>query len=232
MVGTLINVGAIILASAIGVLLKGRLSDRYSRIIIRAMGLVTLILGVTMAIKAEQMILIVVSLVVGSLLGEFLSLDQRFNRAATALRSALPSSKGKATMDKDRFTEGFVTATLLFCVGSMAILGPIQEASGQEPTLLLTKSVMDGISAMFFAASFGIGVMLSAAPVLIYQGAISLFSSSVMTFLSPETMTELSATGGILLVGLGISILGMRNLNVINMLPSLVIIVILCLFFQ
>lgn len=231
MVGTLINTGAIVVASALGVLLCGRLSDRYSRIIISAMGLVTLILGVSMAIKAQEMILVVVSLVVGSLVGELIGLDNLFNRGATALRSVLPSS-GNGTTDKDRFTEGFVTATLLFCVGSMAILGPIQEAAGQEPTLLLTKSVMDGVSAMFFAASFGIGVMLSALPVLIYQGSISLFAGSAMTFLDPATMADLSATGGILLVGLGISILGLRRINVINMLPSLVIIVILSVFFQ
>lgn len=235
MFGTLLNAGAVVVGSLLGILLRGRLHARYSRIIMNALGLITIVLGVTMAIDARRVILVVGAMVAGSLVGEFLRLDNLLDRMAARLRSLVPQRAGVEGAvgggSSDHFVEGFVTATLLFCVGSMAILGPMQEAAGGEPTILMTKSMMDGVSAMFFAASLGIGVMLSAFPVLIYQGLIALFASVIMSFMSEAMLTDLTATGGVLLIGLGISMLGIRRLSVINMLPALVVIVFLHLIF-
>lgn len=231
MFGTLLNAGAVVVGSLLGILLRGRLHARYSRIIMNALGLITIVLGVTMAIKGQRVILVVGAMVAGSLVGEFLRLDNLLDRMAARLRSLVPQRAAADGGSSDHFVEGFVTATLLFCVGSMAILGPMQEAAGDEPTILMTKSMMDGVSAMFFAASLGIGVMLSALPVLIYQGLIALFASVIMSFMSEAMLTDLTATGGVLLIGLGISMLGIRRLSVINMLPALVVIVLLHLIF-
>lgn len=231
MFGTLLNAGAVVVGSLLGILLRGRLHARYSRIIMNALGLITIVLGVTMAIKGQRVILVVGAMVAGSLVGEFLRLDNLLDRMAARLRSLVPQRAAVGGGSSDHFVEGFVTATLLFCVGSMAILGPMQEAAGDEPTILMTKSMMDGVSAMFFAASLGIGVMLSALPVLIYQGLIALFASVIMSFMSEAMLTDLTATGGVLLIGLGISMLGIRRLSVINMLPALVVIVLLHLVF-
>lgn len=225
MFGTLLNAAAIVAGSLLGILLRGRLHARYSRIIMSALGLVTIVLGVTMAIDAVRIILVVAALVIGSLVGEFLRLDALLDRMAARLRSLVPSSSN------DHFAEGFVTATLLFCVGSMAILGPMQEAAGGQPSILITKSVMDGVSSMFFAASLGLGVIFSAVPVLVYQGAIALFASFIMSFMNDTMLADLSATGGVLLIGLGVSMLGLRRVSVINMLPALVVVVLLNLIF-
>ncbi|MEG0467251.1 MAG: DUF554 domain-containing protein [Mucinivorans sp.] len=223
MVGTLINAAAILVGATLGILLGSRLNERYSQIVTWAIGLMTVVLGLQMALGVHSILFVVVSLVIGSLLGELLRLDQLLDRGADFLRRFVPS-RGAAA---DRFSEGFVTSTLLFCVGTMAILGPIQDASGAEPTILYTKSMMDGTSAMFFAATLGIGVLFSAIPLLIYQGSIGLAAGFLMSFLGENSMADFTATGGILLLGLGISILKLGRIDVVNMLPSLVVVVVL-----
>lgn len=194
------------------------------------MGLITMVLGITMAIQTKEIILLVAGLVVGSLIGQFLDLNRRLDSLAARLQKI---KTGNASGDQNTFVEGFVTSTMLFCVGSMAVLGAIQDGIGEsEPTILLTKSVMDGTVAIFFAASFGISVILSSISVLLYQGLITLFAASIMTVLANDVMRELTALGGVLLLGLGLSMLGVARINVINMLPSLVIIVVLGYFFM
>lgn len=224
MIGTLINSGAIVVGSAVGMALKRHLNTKYSDIITSTMGLVSLVLGFSMAMQSDKIMLIVISLVVGSLIGQFLDIDKRLNSLAVRLQSLRPS---KADDSENRFVEGFVTTTMLFCVGSMAILGAIQDGMGGEPTILLTKAIMDGSVSIFFAATFGFSVMLSAIPVLIYQGAIALCATAIMTYLPEPTMNCMTATGGVIIIGLGITILGLRKINVANMLPALVVAVVL-----
>jgi hypothetical protein len=135
--------------------------------------------------------------------------------------------KQKVGSKNKSFSEGFVTAFLLFCMGSMTILGSIEEGLGGRPNLLIAKSVLDGFSSLALSASLGIGVIFSALPLFIYQGGITLFASSLQQFFTATLINELSAVGGLLLIGLGINILEIKKLNILNMLPSLVIAIIL-----
>ena len=153
-------------------------------------------------------------------MGEGINIDKKLNQLGGLIKSKVKSESGNVG-------EGFVTATLLFCVGSMAIMGSLDSGLRGDHTVLYTKAIMDGISALIFASSMGIGVLLSAVPILLYQGSITLLSSFIQPYLTQSMMTEMNAVGGILLIGLGISILGIKEIKVSNLLPALVIPVIL-----
>lgn len=226
MVGTLINAAAVAVGALLGLWVGGRLPDRYARAVLTAMGLVTLILGVSMALEVYQMIVVVLSLVLGTLAGELMHIDRGLDRLAEQLHAWRPKGSG----GQGKFVEGFVTTSLLFCVGSMAILGPIEEATSGKIDILLTKSVMDGVSACFFAASLGSGVLLSALAVLLYQGAVALGAGSLASYLTSEAVANMTATGGVMLVGLGISILEIKPIKVVNMLPGLIFALLLTLW--
>lgn len=190
----------------------------------QGIGLVTLAIGVSMTLEVQNMILAVISIVVGGIIGEWLGIESRLDSLAEFFKQKTKSSS-------DRFTEGFVTASILFCVGSMAVLGSFEDGMGHEPKLLLVKSLMDGISAVAFASSFGVGVLFSAVPVLLYQGALTLFTAYMVDFMSETVVADLTGVGGIMLLGLGLSILKIKSIKVTNMLPALVIIVVLSYFF-
>lgn len=159
----------------------------------------------------------------GALIGEGINIDKRLNQLGDLIKSKVKSESGNVG-------EGFVTATLLFCVGSMAIMGALDSGLRGDHTVLYTKAIMDGISALIFTSSMGIGVILSAMPILLYQGSITLLSSFIQPYLTQSMMTEMNGVGGILLIGLGISILGIKEIKVSNLLPALVIPVILLAF--
>lgn len=177
-----------------------------------------------MAVQTSNFLIMIISIVSGSIIGELLDIEKAINKFSEKLKTKTKSSHHK-------FSEGFITASLLFCMGSMAILGAIEEGLGGEPNLLLAKSVLDGFSSIILAASLGIGVIFSAIPLLIYQGGITLFASSLQDVLTDTLITELTAVGGLLLIGLGITILEIKQLKIVNMLPSLVIVVILAWLF-
>jgi uncharacterized membrane protein YqgA involved in biofilm formation len=168
-----------------------------------------------MALKMEHMLLCVLSLLVGGLLGELFRLDVQLDKLSGWV-------KQKAKIKNERFSEGFISTSLLFCVGAMAILGSIEEGSGQHPNLLLTKSVMDGFSAVAFAAAFGVGVIFSSVPVLIYQGMLTLLVMQFGSLLSASIINELSAVGGVMLIGIGINLLDLKHIKVVNLLPALI----------
>lgn len=224
MQGTLINVAAVIIGSTIGLLIHSRLPQRIITITFQGIGLFTIALGVTMAVQTSNFLIMIISIVSGSIIGELLDIEKAINKFSEKLKTKTKSSHHK-------FSEGFITASLLFCMGSMAILGAIEEGLGGEPNLLLAKSVLDGFSSIILAASLGIGVIFSAIPLLIYQGGITLFASSLQDVLTDTLITELTAVGGLLLIGLGITILEIKQLKIVNMLPSLVIVVILAWLF-
>ena len=217
MIGTWINAGAVAAGALLGLWVGGRLPERYARSVLMAMGLVTLAIGASMAVGAREWIVVVVALVGGTIVGEVLHIDRGLDRLAGRL-------KGNR---EGRFVEGFVTTSLLFCVGSMSILGPVQEVLEGDRSVVLTKSVMDGISSIFFAASMGVGVLFSAGSILVYQGAVALGAGWLAEYLSGDAATDLTATGGVLLVGLGLSILEIKQIKVVNMLPALVFAVLL-----
>jgi hypothetical protein len=221
--GTLINAGAVILGSVIGLIIHKRLPERIAAIVFQGIGLFTLFLGITMASKTGNFLVMIFSIVTGSILGELVNIEGRMQRLSTFLKSAIRCGD-------DHFSEGFVTSFLLFCMGSMTILGAIEEGLGGRPNLLLAKSVLDGFSSIALSASFGVGVLFSAIPLLIYQGGITVFASSLHHVLTPKLINELTAVGGLLLIGLGINILKIKQLSILNMLPSLVVAAILAYF--
>ena len=222
MVGTIINAGAVIAGSSIGILLKKGLPERYTTIYFQAVGLFTLLLGVRMSLNITEPLLVVSALIVGGLTGELCRLEDRMNRLGDSLKS-------KFKRGNERFTEGFVTAFLLFCMGSMSILGPVEEGlTGNISDLLKAKSLMDGFSAMLLASALGIGVLFATVPLLIYQGGITLLAMLIGKNIPEAYINEITVIGGVLLIGLALDLLGVKKLRILNMLPALIYI---CLFY-
>ena len=177
-----------------------------------------------MAIKINNLLIMIFCIVVGSIIGEIINIDKLINNFGEKLKKLF---KGK----NDRFAEGFMTAFLLYCMGSMTILGAIEEGLGGIPNLLVAKSILDGFSSIILSATMGIGVLFSFIPLLIFQGGLTLIASSLQYIFTNIIINELSAVGGVLLLGLGISILDIKKIKILNMLPSLILVVILTYFF-
>ncbi len=224
MVGTVANVAAIVAGSLIGILIKSRLNQRYVKIFFQAAGLFTILIGITMAIKTGHLMVVGVSVVLGALLGEWMRLHER-------LQNFGEWTKEKLRMREEKFTEGLVTAFLLYCVGAMSVLGALEEGiTRQTSDLLLTKAMMDGFCSIMFASAFGWGVLFSAVPVFIFQGSITLLAMWLGNFLQPAYIVEVTAVGGLVLIALGIQMMGLKTIKVVNMLPALVIAyVVMCL---
>lgn len=224
MEGTIINAAAVIIGSSIGLLIHSKLPKKIISISFQGIGLFTLFLGVTMASKTNDYLIMIFSIVIGSIIGELLAIDKGIDKFSNWLKNKVKSNNAK-------FSEGFVTSFLLFCMGSMTILGAIEEGLGNEPNLLLAKSLLDGFSSVALAASMGIGVLFSAIPLLLFQGGLTLFAGALEGFLTEAMINELTAVGGLLLIGLGINILEIKTLKITNMLPALVIAVALSYVF-
>ncbi len=232
MVGTLVNVAAVIAGSAVGVLVGTRLPERLTRIVFTGIGLFTLVIGFSMALKTQHFLVMVFSVVLGAVAGELIDIDRQLNRLGEWLKKATSRKHQASSPDhgtqvpdpghQSRFSEGMVTAFLLFCMGSMTVLGALEEGMGKSPNLLLAKSVLDGFAAVALAAGFGVGVAFSVVPLLVYQGGLTLVAMLVGRSLPEPVVTEISAAGGVLLVGLGINILEIRKLKILNLLPALV----------
>ncbi|MDR0422061.1 MAG: DUF554 domain-containing protein [Proteiniphilum sp.] len=224
MIGTLVNTAAVAGGGLIGLLLKKRMPERVTTIYFQAIGLFTLAIGASMAVEMKKILIVVGSLAVGSLLGEWADLERGCERLGDWLKHRLH-------VGSEKFSEGIITAFLLFCVGSLTIIGAIQEGTGGSPDLLFTKSLMDFFSAMLLASAFGAGVVISAIPLFIFQASLTLLAGYAATLFTDDIILGLTSTGGILLIGLGINILGIKKLRIMNMLPSLIIVVLLILLF-
>jgi len=222
--GTIVNVAAVVVGSLIGLLIHSRLPKRVAGIAFQGIGLFTIFLGFTMSAKSNELLIMIMSIVAGSILGEFIDIEKHLEKGSELINRKIKTSEVK-------FTDGFITATLLFCVGSMAILGAIEEGLGGKPNLFYAKSILDGFSSIALAASLGIGVIFSAIPLLLYQGSLTILAKSLQSVLTQAIINELTAVGGLLLIGLGINLLGIKNLKVINMLPALLIAAVLTAFF-
>jgi len=224
MIGTLVNAGAVIAGGIVGMLLNKSLHDRYKTIYFQAVGLFTLAIGISMVYNMQHILIVVGSIAVGSLLGEWMNLEKGVERVSQHMKT-------KFRVGNDRFSEGLITAFLLYCIGSMTILGAIQEGTGGSSDLLLTKSLMDGFSSILLASAFGVGVIASAIPLLIFQGGLTLLAMYASSFFSPQIIQGLTSVGGILLIGLGINILEIKRLRIMNMLPALLVVVLLLYLF-
>ena len=220
MLGTIVNVLAVIVGGSIGLLLNKKLPQRFVTIFFQVVGLFTLFLGFSMAMETTHVLHMIMALISGAVIGEALNLERRMERLGDRLKLRLK-------LGNEKFTEGLLTAFLLYCMGSLTILGAIEEGMGGSSELLLIKSMMDGVSSIALASGLGIGVIFSAIPLLIYQGGITLLAMGFGEFFPALYVIELSAVGGILLIGLGINILDIKKIKVMNMLPALLMIVIL-----
>jgi len=220
--GTLINVAAILIGSGIGLLLKESFSENIKTIIFQAIGLGTFLIGIMMSLKLPDGLLLhlIFSLIIGGIIGQIIGLDVIFANLGDNL-------KGSLNVTDEGFTQGLITAFLIFCIGSMTIVGAIEEGISGKKELLLIKSLLDGITAIALASSFGIGVLFSVIPLLIFQGGITLLAKQVQKFFDEKMVQALSATGGLLIVALSINILQLGKLTIENLLPSIVVIGIL-----
>ena len=214
MLGTLINAAAIIVGGTIGLVFHSRTPEKLIKIAFQGIGLFTITLGIMMAIKVDNILFMIFSIILGGICGELLKLDTGLDKLGSRLKGLLKS-------DSSNFSEGMVTAFLLFCMGSMTVLGAIEEGLGSYPNLLLAKSVLDGIASIALASTLGIGVLLSIVPLIIFQGGLTLFAGSLQGLLTDNVISEISATGGLLLLGLGLSILEIKKIKTINMIPAL-----------
>ena len=220
MTGTIINVAAIVVGSLIGIFFGARLSDKLKSTIIAGMGLFLVAMGIQMFLKTENSLIVLAAILLGTLLGEWWRIEDGLHKLGEFLERKFSREQD----DSNQFVRGFMTASLLFCVGPVAILGSIQDGLTGNYNLLAVKSVLDGFASIAFASTLGIGVAFSSLIILIYQGGISLMATQLDALITTNMMNELTATGGILLVGVGISsLLEIKKIRVGNMLPALLV---------
>ncbi len=230
MTGTLVNVGAVLAGSFIGLAVGARLPERIKRVLFTALGLATLAIGLGMAMKSENIILLIGSLALGGILGEVLDIEGRLEALAERLKARLTPGGGSGE-DARRFAAGFVTASLVYCVGAMTVVGAIREGVSGNPDILLAKSMLDGVASIAFAATLGIGVAFSALTVLVVQGSLTILGSQFKFLMEGAVLRELSATGGLLILAIGLYLLEIKQISVANLLPSLGFAVLLSLLF-
>ncbi|MEW5746361.1 MAG: DUF554 domain-containing protein [Nitrospirota bacterium] len=223
-IGTIVNAIAVLIGSAIGLVLHDRLPAQVKAIVFQGLGLSTIVIGVKMALNFESLIPLVFSVLIGGISGECIRLEERLEAAGAFCKSRVRSNN-------PRFSEGMITAFIIFCVGSMTIVGTIDEGLRGNPSLLYTKSILDGFASIALASTYGIGVLFSVVPLVIFQGGLTLLASQAQHLFTPSVINQLTAVGGVLLVGLAFNLLEIRKINVTNMLPALPAVVILTLLF-
>jgi len=222
MVGTLVNVATILVGGFLGLLLGSRLPERVRQTVIAGLGLFTLAYGLKLFLSTQNALAVLGSLLIGVLLGEWMQIDRALQQLGIWLESRF--AKTEDGVSDNRFVRGFVTASLVFCVGPMAILGSIQDGLTGEYQTLVVKAVLDGFGALAFASSLGVGVLFSAGIVLLYQGTISLLAVQVQSVVTDAMMVEMNATGGVLLLAIALSsLLEIKKLRTGNFLPALAI---------
>ena len=216
MLGTIVNTLAVIAGSLIGLLFKGSIPEKYSKTIMHAIGLAVILIGLKTAFEADDILIIIISLAMGSVMGELLCIENRLEGLGKSLgRLVSGNSEGIA--------KGFVTASLVYCVGAMAIVGSLESGLSGNHQTLFAKSLLDGIGSILFASTLGVGVLFSAVSVFIYQGAITLAASILKQFLIPGVVVQMSAVGGLLIMGIGFNLLEIKKLKIANMLPAIFI---------
>lgn len=218
MLGVWVNFAAVVVGGLIGTLLRGGIPERFRRTINAGLALCVMLIGMSGALKTSSVLIVIVSVVAGSLLGERLRIEDGLDRmGAWAQR--------RFTKNDDGFAAGFVNATLLFCVGAMAVVGSLEAGLSNRPDTLLAKAALDGVSAVIFASSFGVGVAFSAIPLTIYQGGIALLSGVLAPLLTDELIAEMSAVGSILILALSLNMLEVtkERIRVGNMLPAILV---------
>ncbi len=224
MLGTWVNVAAVLIGGSIGLLIKRGLPARLADTLMKGIGLCTVYLGVSGSLQGRDPLKLILSVVLGALLGEGLDLDGKIQRLGEWVERRFSNKSGGVSL-----AEGFVTASLLFCVGAMTIVGALQSGLTGNHQMLFTKSMLDFVSSMIFASSLGVGVLFAAAFVLVFQGGITLLAGLVSPFLGDVVIAEMTCVGSVLIIGLGLNLLGVTKLKVMNYVPAIFLPVLLCL---
>jgi len=218
--GTIINVIAILIGGALGLLFRKGFPERIAQTALQVMGLFSLVIGVSMALQGQELIMVLISLAFGAMLGEWMNIEGHLDRLGVWLEKRLH-------LTQESPAKGFIYTSLLFCVGSMAIVGSITDGLKGDYSILVTKAMMDGIISIPFAANMGIGVLGSAVPVLLYQGGLTLLASKLQSLFTPVMIRELTSVGGVIVMGIGVNILGLQKIRVGNLIPALPLIILL-----
>jgi len=215
--GTFVNVAAIIAGCLVGRWAGRYLSARMRQTLMIGLGLAVLLIGLQLALQSQQIMIVIGGLIFGGLIGELLGIEKRLEEFGLHLQKRF-SGMGK-------IAEGFVTASLLYCVGAMAIMGALQDGMGGEPTILYAKAALDGVASIALTSTLGIGVIFSVIPLLLYQGGITLIAELAQTILTEPVITEMNAVGGLLIVAIAIDLMGIKRLPVGNLLPGVFVVV-------
>jgi uncharacterized membrane protein YqgA involved in biofilm formation len=226
MLGTIVNSLAILAGGLAGIIFGHALPEKMKNTVIQGIGLAVLLIGMSMALQTKNPLIVIASLVLGGVIGEWIDIEHRLQQLGQWLEEKL--SKGK---QGGNFTKAFVSTSLIYCVGAMAIMGSLESGLKGVHNILYAKALLDGISAIVFASSMGIGVLASVIPVFIYQGAITISASLLQGLLSGPVVAEMSATGGLLILGIGLNILEIKEIKVGNLLPGIFLAIPLTLIF-
>ncbi|GAB4543151.1 MAG: DUF554 domain-containing protein [Anaerolineales bacterium] len=222
MTGTFINVAAILVGGIVGLLFGARIPEKFKNTVIAGMGVFTFALGLQMFFKSENSLIVLGALILGALLGEWIGIEDWLLKLGEALEKRFSSDNAEGA--SSRFVRGFMVSSLLYAIGPIAILGSIQDGLTGDYNLLAVKSTLDGFASIAFASTLGVGVLFSSVIIFIYQGGVSLLANQLSAIISDPMMAEMTATGGILLAGVGVSnLLELKKIRVGNFLPALVI---------
>ncbi|MGE4271843.1 MAG: DUF554 domain-containing protein [Desulfitobacterium sp.] len=226
MLGTIVNSLAIIIGAIVGILFGKALPEKIKRTVTQGIGLAVILIGLSMALETRNPIVVIASLVLGGILGEWIDIEMRLQHLGLWLERKFSKCGAGGN-----FTKGFVSSSLMFCVGAMAIMGALESGLKGVHDILYAKSMLDGISSIVLASSMGIGVLVSAIPVFLYQGGITVSAGLLQGMLSEAVIAEMSATGGLLIVGIGLTLLEIKEIKVGNLLPGIFVAIPLTLFF-
>lgn len=223
--GAIVNSIVVVITSLIGLLIGQRIPEKMNRAIMQGIGLVVITIGISGAVNGVNTLVLILSMVIGIVIGEGLDIHQRINLFIEKATKRLSGDK-----DQSEFTQAFMTATMLFCIGSMAIVGSLESGLTGDNATLYTKSVIDGISAVLFSSSLGIGVLFASIPLLLYQGSLIIFAQLLAPILSDAVILEMTTVGSVLLIGMGLNMLDITDFKMMNFIPAIFLPILLMLF--
>lgn len=217
MLGTIVNAIAIICGSLLGLLFRKGIAGRYKDIIMSGVGLAVILIGIKSALSSDALMVVIFSVIIGAVIGEFLRIEQRLEALGTYLERKISARSS----DTGSFARGFVTASLVFCVGSMAIVGSLESGLTGNHQILFAKSILDGVTSIIFASVMGIGVLFSSVAVIAYQGAITMTAFLMKNLLVEATISQMTSVGGLLILAIGLNLLQITKIRIGNLLPGI-----------
>ncbi|MGA7276353.1 MAG: DUF554 domain-containing protein [Desulfocapsaceae bacterium] len=217
MLGTIVNAIAIICGSLLGLLFRKGIAERYKDIIMSGVGLAVILIGIKSALSSDKLMVVIFSIIIGAVIGEFLRIEQRLEALGTYLERKVSARSS----DTGSFARGFVTASLVFCVGSMAIVGSLESGLTGNHQTLFAKSILDGVTSIIFASAMGLGVLFSSIVVIVYQGAITMTAFFMKNLLVDATISQMTSVGGLLILAIGLNLLQITKIRIGNLLPGI-----------